>query len=334
MCPTHIIDQTKALSRQIDLNLLELFDTVYRTRNLTAAGAQLGLTQSAVSRSLGRLREMYGDALFVRQQRGVVPTPFADGLTGPVSSALETLRSTLLRPSFDPTVQSRVFHVAMSDVGERVFLPRLMAHLTGAAPQVVVQVVSPDKTELHEGLASGRIDLAVGFFGTMSKQMHQRHLFRERFIYIARRSHPSVLGKLRREHLREIPHVIGGPEGMQHMAAVEKVLSSSRVKARVALRVHSLLCVGPVVAGSELIGVVPSNLGAIVASQVPLQLIEPPVQFPGFDITLVWHQRFHRDPAIEWLRSLFVKLYEGLKLSAPRADVKSKALSKAPQTCE
>jgi DNA-binding transcriptional LysR family regulator len=320
MPQTHIIDlhRTKALSRQIDLNLLELFDAVYRTRNLTAAGSQLGLSQSAVSRALGRLRDMYGDALFVRQQRGVSPTPFADGLTGPVSSALETLRSTLLRPSFDPATQSRTFQVAMSDIGERIFLPRLMDHLTRAAPRVVLRVVSPDKTELHDGLASGRIDLAAGFFGTLSKQMHQRHLFRERFIYIAHRRHPSVAGKLRREQLRDIPHVIGGPEGMQHLAAVEKVLSSSRIKARVALRVHSLLCVGPAVAGSDLIGVVPSNLGAIVASHMPLQLIEPPVQFPGFDITLVWHQRFHRDPAIEWLRNLFVKLFEGLKLPGPR----------------
>src|SRR5438552_1355780 len=108
---------SRPLSRQLDLNLLELFETVYRTRNLTAAGAHLGLTQPAVSRGLGRLREMYGDALFVRQQRGVVPTPFADSLVSPVASALEILRSTVQRPTFSHSQEERTFRVAMADIG-------------------------------------------------------------------------------------------------------------------------------------------------------------------------------------------------------------------------
>ena len=307
--------RSRPLSRQVDLNLLELFETVYRTRNLTAAGAQLGLTQPAVSRGLGRLREMYGDALFVRQQRGVAPTPFADALAAPVTSALDTLRATLVRPTFDHAVQGRTFRVALSDVGERIFLPRLAEHLARIAPQVVIEVVSPTQEQLHEGLTSGQIDLAVGFFGSLSKQVHHRRLFRERFVYVARQGHPNVKGKLLREQLRKLPHAVGGPAGMQHAAAVEKVLSGPRVKAQVALRVHSLLCVGPIVTDSDLVGLVPSNLAAMVASHMPLQLVEPPVQFPGFDVTMVWHDRFHRDPASEWLRAVFVSLFDGLKVA-------------------
>lgn len=315
MSETH---RSRPLTRQLDLNLLELFETVYRTRNLTAAGSQLGLTQPAVSRGLGRLRQMYGDALFVRQQRGVAPTPFADALAAPVNSALETLRSTLVRPTFEPAQQARTFRVAMSDVGERILLPSVMAHLAGNAAQVVIEAVSPGEQQLHEGLASGQIDLAVGFFGPLSKQVHHRRLFRERFVYVARQGHPAVGNKLKREQLRALPHVVGGPKGMQHSAAVEKVLSGPRIKARVALRVHSLLCVGPVVANTDLLGLVPSNLGAMVASHMPLQVLEPPVQFPGFDVTMVWHQRFHGDPASEWLRTVFVRLFEGLKVDTPR----------------
>jgi DNA-binding transcriptional LysR family regulator len=227
----------------------------------------------------------------------------------------DTLRSTLTRPVFDSAVQSRTFRVAMSDIGERIFLPRLADHLARSAPNVVIEAVSPRLEQLHEGLSSGQIDLAVGFFGTLSKQVHHRRLFRERFVYLARQGHPAVKGKLTREQLRGLAHVVGGPEGMQHAAAAEKVLSGARVKARVALRVHSLLCVGPVVAGSDLVGLVPGNLGAMVASHMPLQLVDPPVQFPGFDVTMVWHDRFHREPAIEWLRSVFVSLFDGLKLS-------------------
>lgn len=305
---------SRLVSRQLDLHLLELFETVYRTRNLTAAGSQLGLTQPAVSRGLSRLREMYGDALFVRQQRGVVPTPFADSLVSPVSSALEILRATVQRPTFNQGHEARTFRVAMSDIGERLFLPRLMSYLADVAPQVIVEAVSPSQGELYDGLASGQIDLAVGYLSDLGKQMHQRRLFRERFVYVARKDHPSVKGSLRREQLRELAHVVAGPEGMQHAAAVEKVLSGTRVKARVALRVHSFLCVAPIVASTNLIGAMPSNLGAMVAAHMQLQLIEPPVQFPAFDVSMTWHQRFHRDPGSEWLRSVFVALFDSLKV--------------------
>lgn len=320
MSRTHITDahRSRPLSRQLDLNLLELFETVYRLRNLTAAGARLGLTQPAVSRGLARLRGMYGDALFVRLQRGVAPTPFADNLAAPVSAALDTLRATLEHPSFDQAVQNRVFRLAMSDVGERIFLPRLLDHLAQAAPQVTIEILSPTQEQLQEGLASGQIDLAIGFFGALGKQVRHQRLFRERFVYVARQGHPAIDRKLKREQLRGLPHVIGGPQGMQHAAAVEKVLSSARIKARVALRVHSLLCVGPVVAESDLLGLIPGNLAAVVATNVPLQLLDPPMQMPGFDVTMVWHERFHRDPASEWLRGVFVQQFEGLKLPPPQ----------------
>jgi DNA-binding transcriptional LysR family regulator len=320
MTTGHITEghRSRPLSRQVDLNLLELFETVYRTRNLTAAASKLGLTQPAVSRALARLRDMYGDALFVRQQRGVSPTPFADGLAAPVSAALNTLRATLERPVFEEAVQARSFRLALSDVGERIFLPRLLDHLARTAPRVGIEVVSPTQEQLREGLAAGRIDLAIGYFGALGKQIRHQRLFPERFVYVVRQGHPAVEGDLRREQLRELAHVIGGPEGMLHASAVEKVLLGPRVKARIALRVHSLLCIGPVVVESDLVGLVPGNLAAVVATHLPLQLIEPPVQFPGFDVTMLWHERFHRDPASEWLRRLFISRFEGLKLTSPQ----------------
>lgn len=306
------------LPRNLDVTLLELFDRVSRTRNLSAAGDQLGLSQPAVSRGLARLREMYCDALFVRRPRGVEPTPFAEALVAPVAAALETLRSTFRPASFEPGQETRNFRVAMSDVGERLFLPRLMDHLAQTAPQVVVEAISSQQ-ELHEGLSSGKIDLAVGFFAGLSKQLHQRRLFRERFVYVARKDHPDIRGSLEREQLRMIPHVIGAPEGMQHAVAVEKVLASPRVNAHVALRVHGFLCVGPVVASTNLIGVIPSNLAAVVADYVPLQLLEPPVQFPSFEVTMAWHQRFHNDPGSQWLRGVFVHLFDSMKVPLRRS---------------
>jgi DNA-binding transcriptional LysR family regulator len=301
--------RSKLLASRVDLALLELFDCVYRLRNLTVAGAQLGLTQPAVSRGLARLREAYGDVLFVRQQRGVLPTPFADHLAKPLADALSIVQGTVERPRFEPSTDRRRFRIAMSDIGERFFLPRLFGQLARVAPHVIIEGVSPALPELKLGLEGGDISLVAGYLPALGKQVHQQRLFREHFVYVARAQHPKVAGVLRREQLRELPHVLACPPGTPHAAAVERVLMSPRVQASIVLRVRSFLCIAPIVAQTDLVAAMPSNLAALVAAPLNLQCIEAPVQIPGFDVSLAWHDRYHRDPAIEWIRGQFVELF-------------------------
>jgi DNA-binding transcriptional LysR family regulator len=302
-------DNSGGTTTHLDLNLLALFDSIWRTRNLTASGAQLGLSQPAVSRGLARLRETYGDTLFVRQQRGVGPTPFAERLAEPVAAALAIVRGTMAKPTFSPGTDTRRFHVALSDIGERYFLPRLAAWIAENARGVAIETISPSRDELLAGLASGEIDMAVGFLPGLGKQVQTHRLFREKFVYIARRGHPIVKGRLEAAQLSKLQHVLGSPLGTQHAAAVEKVLTGPRVRAAVAMRVRNFLSVGPIVGGSDLVAVVPSNLAALVAEHVALQLIAPPMRFPGFDVSMVWHRRFGQDPGGIWLRSVFVALF-------------------------
>lgn len=298
-----------ALPRALDLNLLVLFDALYQHRNLTTTGVRLGLSQPAVSRALARLRQMYGDALFVRQPRGVVPTPFADGLAEPVAAALAIVRGTVERPLFAPARHARRFTLAMSDIGERYFLPRLLAHLAQQAPGVTVQAVSSPPAGLADALASGEIDLALGFLPALGKQVLRQRLFMERFVYIARQGHPQVRGALATGQLRGLGHVVANPPGTPHAAAVEKVLASRRVRAPVVLQVRSFLSVGPIVADTDLVAPVPNNLATLVAEHLGLQLIPPPVSIPGFEVSLGWHQRYHRDPGNVWLRSTLAALF-------------------------
>ena len=226
---------------RLDLNLLELFESIWQTRNLTATAVALGLSQPAVSRGLASLREVYDDELFVRQQRGVEPTPLAESLAEPISAALAIVRATIDKPTFDPATDTRSFRLALSDIGERHFMPRLAAWLAVHAPTVDVQVRSPSQAELAAGLASGEIDQAVGLLSGLGKQVHRQRLFRERFLYIASRDHPTVRGRLDVADLRRLPHVVGSPGGTHHAAAVEQVLTSPRVRAPIRLRTHSLI---------------------------------------------------------------------------------------------
>jgi DNA-binding transcriptional LysR family regulator len=294
---------------RVGLQLIELFITVYRTRNLTLAGLQLGLSQPAVSRGLARLREAYADELFIRLQRGVQPTPFADHLAEPLAAALAIVQGTIERPAFVPSTDERRFRIAMTDIGERYFLPQLLRQLAKAAPRVSVETVTLALAELKSGLASGDVDLVVSFLPNLGKQVREQHLFRESFVYLARQKHPVVRGKLTREMLRELPHVLVATPGTRHAAEVERVLTGSRMKVPVALRVRSFLCVGPIVADSDLIAAVPNKLAELVATSLKLQRIDPPLPIPGFDVSVGWHQRFHRDPGVAWMRTQFIDLF-------------------------
>jgi len=301
--------QGRPLTRQIDLNLLELFDTVYRMRNLTATGVRLGLSQPAVSHGLAKLREMYGDPLFIRMQRGVAPTPFAEQLAEPVATALRIVRATIEKPGFVPARESRRFRVAMTDIGERYFLPRLGQWLATEAPGITIETLSPGSDELSDGLASGDIDLAVGFIPQLGKQVHQQTLFVERFVYLMRNGHPAREGKLGLAHVRQLRHIVACPPGTHHLAAVEKVLTQPKVRANISMRVQSFLSIGPIVAGTDLVSPVPSNLAALLAQNLDLHCCPPPIRFPSFDVCSYWHRRVHQDPGSIWLRGAFAALF-------------------------
>ncbi|MES2878189.1 MAG: LysR family transcriptional regulator [Pseudomonadota bacterium] len=301
----------KPLTRQIDLNLLELFDTVYRLRNLTAAGERLGLSQSAVSYSVGRLRRIYGDSLFVRMPRGVQPTPFAEGLAGPVAQALEIVRATMSVTEFVPQRDSRTFRIAMNDVGECMMLPHVIAWLRAEAPFISLETLSPTLDELGSGLASGEIDAAIGFVDGLGKQVHQKTLFTENFVYILRADHPRKSKSMTTAQARRLVHVIASPQGMDHASSVEKVLRRKPMQARVALRVTSFLSLLPIVASSDLVAPIPENLANYARRDGKVRICAPPVRFPTFDVCMYWHQRFHQDPANVWLRDGLLRLFAG-----------------------
>ncbi|MBY4594801.1 LysR family transcriptional regulator [bacterium BD-1] len=304
-----MLSKSRPLTRQLDLNLLELFDTVWRTRNLTAAGERLALSQPAVSHGLAKLRRAYGDALFVRMQRGVEPTPFAETIAPTVAEALRVVRSTLAKPSFEAASTRRHFRIAMSDIGERFFMPRLWLRLAQDAPGVTCECLSPGLDELQHGLANGEIDLAVGFFPGLGAQVLHETLFQEQFVYLARQGHPLLASGGDTKELIRTPHVLASPPGTSHLTAVERVLMRRDVRAPVALRVRSFLCIGPIVAETDLVSPVPNNLAELIADHLPLHLIKPPIKFPSFDLKMYWHRRFDDDPALAWLRQLMVQLF-------------------------
>ncbi|MFA7680183.1 MAG: LysR family transcriptional regulator [Pigmentiphaga sp.] len=299
----------RPLTRQLDLNLLELFEVIFRTRNLTAAGLELGLSQPAISYGLSKLRDAYGDPLFLRKSRGVQPTAFAEEIAETVAMVLSSIRQTVERAEFEPSQARRNFRIAMTDIGERYFLPALGQHLARHAPGLSIESLSPERAELSEGLNTGSIDMAIGFVPVLGKLISEQSLFQERYVYMMRSAHPAGKKTLRLEDLRTYPQVVAGPQGTRHLEAVERVLLSKTVQANIVMRVVSFLAVAPILVETDLMAPVPQNLAKLVAPMGGLRFQDPPVAFPEFGINMYWHRRLDKDPGLMWLRAQFQLLF-------------------------
>jgi DNA-binding transcriptional LysR family regulator len=231
-------------------------------------------------------------------------------LAGPIASAMQIMRGTIEKVEFVPSEARRTFRVAMSDIGERYFLPRLAQRLSAEAPHIIVEALSPGLTELTAGLASGDIDLAIGFIPGMGKLTCEQRLFSEQFVYMMRTGHPAARDVLTAARIRTLRHVVASPPGTRHFHAVEKVLTSPQVRAEIALHVRSFLCVGPIIADTDLVAPVPSNLASLVANNLDVCVCKPKVKFSAFDVCMYWHRRFHQDPASRWLRGTIANLFD------------------------
>ncbi|MBW8897479.1 MAG: LysR family transcriptional regulator, partial [Massilia sp.] len=149
----------------IDLNLLSVFQEVYRERQISAAARRLGLTQSAVSNALARLRRTFGDELFVRTAHGMQPTPLAQQMAEPIGAAMAQVALALSQRSrFDPATSSRRFTLAMTDVGEVYFMPVLIERCRACAPNVEIASIRANGLTLKDDMETGRVDLAIGAF--------------------------------------------------------------------------------------------------------------------------------------------------------------------------
>ena len=291
-----------------DVELLAIFDEIYKTGNVTRAAANLGLPQSTVSVGLGRLREHFNDRLFSRTARGMLPTPRAQNAIGDVRCALQALQHALAdQPLFDPGASEREFRICMTDISEIVLLPRLLNHLreVGPAIRVAISKISP---ESPAELADGSIDLAVGFMPHLEAGFYQQVLFDQRFVCLAATRHPRVQGALDMDALRGEAHIRVLTSGTGH-AIVDKVLGAEGVERRIALKLPSFLGVARIVAQTELLAIVPSRYAAEVAANEAVRVWPVPVDLPRFQVKQHWHERYHADVSNRWLRQALAALF-------------------------
>ncbi len=294
---------------ELDLNLLRVFDAVLRERGVTAAAARVGLTQPAVSNALSRLRQSLGDPLFVRTPQGMQPTPLARTLAEPVHRALALIESALADGAgFDPASSVRRFRFYMSDIGEIFFLPPLAERVQRLAPGVQLEAVSLAPEDIAEALATGALDLAIGFLPELRDPVRRRRLFRDPYVCMLRADHPVIGRRLTRARFREASHALVASMGSGHRV-IEQALERNDLTRRIALRVPHFTVLPMVLERTDLVLTLPSRIARTFAQEGRLQTLPPPVAIPPADVGVHWHERFERDPAIRWLSDLLVELF-------------------------
>ena len=296
----------RALGRRVDLNLVVVFEAIFRCRNLTAAGREIGMSQSAMSHALSRLRAGFADPLFVRLPSGLKPTPVAEEIAPSFVEGLACIRAGFERRIFEPAASTRVFTIGMGGLGEATVLPRVVARAHAQAPHVTLATREVAAPQLSGALAEGLLDVALGINERLGAGCREKAIAENVYACVIRAGHPRVGAQVTLRQFRECRHLLVKQDASSyHGTVIERALRQKAVAANVALEVANFQSVGPLIAGSDLIATVPIGLAKLLAKRWGLRVLQPPLTLPRYTLSLYWHERYHRDPGNVWLRELF-----------------------------
>ena len=307
----------------LDLNLLRVLDALLEERSATRAGERLGLSQSAVSHALGRLRHALQDELFVRNAVGLEPTARALQIGERVRQGLRQLQLAVTDAGFAPADTDRQFAIACSDYASAAIVPGLMARLRDRAPGASLRIV-PNHPGVSEALQTGRVDLGIGSFAHIPDRYASEELFQETLVWVLSADHPASRWPMTLERLAELPHLIialGGEDpravdgivsdhGLEwrlirdDAGAFQNALSSRGLRRRIGLTVPHVLAAPRIVARTDMAALVPRRLAVAYAERYRLRLFDPPYPSPPHAVTAVWDAGHGAQMPVAWFRQL------------------------------
>lgn len=290
--------------RRLDLNLLLTLDALLAERNVTRAAERLNFSQPAVSIQLAKLRDFFGDPLLLPGPRGMRPTARAEALREPLRQALEALSGAVspVKP-FNPAEATHTWRIAATDYGESTIVLPALKGLRAAAPATRLAVVEMMPTRIARQAEQGEIDLAFHTTEGSPPSLRRRTLFKERYVLVGRAGHPRLQRKPSLKQFCQLEHVIVSPDGGGFLGATDEALAKAGVARKVVLSVPHFLFVRAVLAHTDLVAMLPERL---VRGSGAFRVVEPPVEVPGYEMSMLWHERVHRDPAHQWLREFVV----------------------------
>jgi DNA-binding transcriptional LysR family regulator len=304
----------------LDLNLLRVFDAMADELSVTRAGGRLGLSQSAVSHALRRLRHAVQDPLFVRGPDGMRPTARAEEIAPRLRQGLAQLQEALSPTAFAPATTTRRFTIATSAYVCAILMPEVAAVLRDQAPGAELRI-RPVTESLSDDLSSGRIDLAIGGFGRAASRFDRELLFTETAVWALRADHPAAAAEtLTLEALADLPQVLmataedhavdgriveGGLERWviwDDRGALDEVLAARGRARAIALTVPDAASALAIVSRTDMVALAPRRLATMLAQQHGLKLFDPPYPSRTAEIEMLWRRDLGPSPATDWLK--------------------------------
>lgn len=301
----------------VDLNLLVVFETLYQTRNVTAAGRSLNRAQPSVSNALTRLRTLFGDPLFVHSGGSMMPTARAHQLMPQIHPVLEQIRQALTPPThFDPaTANQRRFRLAAGDYADITLLPTIMNRLRQDAPGIDIRVSRLDRRTIVQQLERGEIDIALGGHLDAAEGMRVQPLFNESFICIANQHHPQLAaGNWSLQEYISLPHALYAPsDDGSARGIIDRRLAEMGLERRVAATFSHIIALPAVVAGSDLIATLAYSVAKQFSDPKKVCFLPLPTELAvaTFSIDLIAGRQAKRDPALAWLCDTIAQLNFG-----------------------
>ncbi len=298
--------------RRFDLNLLLTFRALMQERNVTRAAERLYLGQPAVSGALKRLREAFGDELFVRTSRGMTPTPRALELARQIEPFLQSLHQSLTQtPAFEPSSAERVFRIGISDSLEVVFMPEIMSRLGSTAPGVKLVSRTTDSTRATAMLDDDSIELAIGVFRECMPWQRRRVLFNWRFVSVF---NPRLVKTRRKqismdEFLRH-RHILTSFSASLH-GFIDEQLELQGARREVVFSGANFTTSPFIVQRTAAIATVPDFIGRVWRDTLGLAMSPLPFEVPGYEVSLMWSASHDQDPGPVWLATEFGNAFGG-----------------------
>ncbi len=307
--------------RNIDLNLLLVFDALLQHRSVTKVARHLNLTQSAVSHALRRLRETLEDPLFVRSGNTLHLTPRAKQMAPGIHDGLARIRATMIATEFNPTTAKRMFTVAAGSYFCSLVIPKLVSHVRETAPGIRFRIV-PVSSDLMDALSKGSIDLALGGFERVPNELSMEVLFREELVWVASRHRNAKGQKLTPETIVRAQYLSAMPRFIFEMnygdasdRTMTGTLQQSSTKGEFSRGgpleavVYDGLTAAALVSQTDMIALIPRRLAEWERDHLELEILSADSDAPTVDAAVLTHKRAESDPGLNWLRSELVSLY-------------------------
>jgi DNA-binding transcriptional LysR family regulator len=288
---------------KLDIELLVIFDEIYKTASITRASENLGIAQPTVSIALNKLRSHFGDILFSRTPKGMEPTPFADHVIGHVRNAAAALQDVMsCRVVFDPMKETREFRICMTEISEMVLLPQLLAYLAEHAPGIRIDS-NRHTSKSAEYMQDGAIDLAIGHLPFLEAGFYQQKLYDQVFICLASKNHPRIRDMLTLDDYLTEGHIVV-KNTISGRGIADGTLARFGVQRKVKIRALGYLGLVAMVANTDLLATVPGGFRVVAAKEDDIRIFPLPVPVAPYPIKQHWHERYHADPANQWLRQV------------------------------